>query len=290
MGANQTTLSGAIRSSNLEFRSGTLLGASTIGGTLNWTGGTISGTVTIPATSTLNISGDAAKPLSGGVINTGGTTYWTGAGNFNLNNNATFNNTGDFNVQTDASLVQIGGGTSTFTNQGTFTRSGTPGMATVQLGRFSNTGIVDVQTGTLVFFTVFNVTSSGAGSSFHTAPCATLAFSGGAPVVENLTNDGTLMVNSGSSLNVNATLTNLAGMTLTGGTFVIGGTLTLPSADGIVTNAAAFVLDGSSAQVLTSSGGNRAGDLRHQCGHRAASRSRTAAPSRPEDRLPTRGT
>ncbi len=36
--------SGAISSTNLEFRSGTLLGTSTLTGTLHWTGGTIMGT------------------------------------------------------------------------------------------------------------------------------------------------------------------------------------------------------------------------------------------------------
>ena len=181
LGANQAPLNGAISTSNLEFRSGRLSGTSTITGTLNWTGGTIEGgpmAMTIASGSTLNLMGDAAKTLSGSSINNAGTTNWTGAGDLNLNNNAIFNNTGVFNVQTDASLVQIGGGTSTFDNQGTLTKSVTGGTTTVQLVNFKNSGAVDVQTGTLDFPQIGTntLTASGAGNRFRADAGAAVTF------------------------------------------------------------------------------------------------------------------
>jgi fibronectin-binding autotransporter adhesin len=81
------------------------------------------------------------------------------------------------------------------------------------------------------------------GESFATSP--TVAFS----------NAGTLIIGAGSTFNVTGTWSNFSGTTLTGGTFVIGGTLQFTDAD-IVTNAATIVLDSPSAQILDQANNN----------------------------------
>ena len=70
-------------------------------GPLNWTGGTISGTLN--DTGVLNLSGSANKELVG-TINQSGTTTWTGTGDLFLDNPNLFNNLvgSTFDVQTDA--------------------------------------------------------------------------------------------------------------------------------------------------------------------------------------------
>jgi len=72
------------------------------------------------------------------------------------------------------------------------------------------------------------------------------------PGSNGVTNTGTLQVNAGSTLRVTDGLTNFSGTTLTGGTYIVYGsvgnlgTMSLANAN-IVTNAATIVLDGSNA-------------------------------------------
>jgi hypothetical protein len=67
----------------------------------------------------------------------------------------------------------------------------------------------------------------------------------------NLTNSGTLTVDAGSTLTVTGTLTNLSSGTLTGGTYTVGGTVQLASANGGITqNGANLTLTGKTAEIL----------------------------------------
>ena len=80
----------------------------------------------------------------------------------------------------------------------------------------------------------------------------TLASNASFASVGSFTNSGSLTVNKGSKFSVTTgTLTNLSGGTLAGGTYTIGGTLQLPTANGgIVTNAANLTLTGTAAKIF----------------------------------------
>ncbi len=66
------------------------------------------------------------------------------------------------------------------------------------------------------------------------------------------TNNGTVSVTAGNKLISTATLTNFSGSTLTGGTYLVGGTFEFPGAS-IVTNAASITLDGTASAFLNQS-------------------------------------
>lgn len=81
------------------------------------------------------------------------------------------------------------------------------------------------------------------------------------PDVSGFTNNGTLSVNSGSTMFINGTFNNFASQTLTGGTYSVSGTLEFPNAS-IVTNAGSITLTGTAAKILNSSTlGNALGAL-----------------------------
>jgi hypothetical protein len=71
--------------------------------------------------------------------------------------------------------------------------------------------------------------------------------------VGDFSNAGTLTVGTGGTFQVTGNLTNFSGTTLTGGSYVVSGTLQFPNAN-IVTNAASIVLDGSAAQIIDQAG------------------------------------
>jgi hypothetical protein len=66
-----------------------------------------------------------------------------------------------------------------------------------------------------------------------------------------ITNKGKFVVSSGAMLDITGVLTNFSGTTLTGGNYLIGGTLKFPNAN-IVTNAAKILLNTPTAQILNS--------------------------------------
>jgi hypothetical protein len=146
----------------LNLGTGTLSGAGTVTvtGTLNWTGGTLSGDGQLVTSGSMAISGSGGKNLDGRTLNNAGTVTWTGGGNINGGNNAVFNNQSGavFDAQTDATL----GGGIVFNNAGTFKKSAGTGTTTVN-ALFSNTGTLDVETGTVKLggtFTNFDSTAA----------------------------------------------------------------------------------------------------------------------------------
>ena len=62
----QITFTGPI--TNFSMTGGTLGGTNVVTGTLNWTGGTISGALTVASTGVLNIGGSAIKSISSGIV------------------------------------------------------------------------------------------------------------------------------------------------------------------------------------------------------------------------------
>jgi len=142
-----------------------LAAESAIEGTLNHTGGTLSGAgelvvrgayaaagimsgsgkTTIADTGTLSIVGNGHvwsrtfDNFGTATWNTGG--IWTGAG--------TFNNHGTFTVSSGGALVLAGSSSNAFNNLGTFIKSGTGSLTADPAKPFNNSGTVDVQAGTL---------------------------------------------------------------------------------------------------------------------------------------------
>jgi hypothetical protein len=195
---------------DLDIAAGTLRGAGvlTVEGDSTWDGGMITGNLTIPAGATLTVSGVVNMTLKGTLTNAG-TVIWNSPVDLNTSARGAINNLagGVFDIQNDQAIrfhPDDGYAPYSFTNAGTLRKSAGDGVTQISASAlFTNTGVVEVDTGTLTFGTYF---------------------------------------------------TNYAGMTLTGGTYLVSGTLQIP--DDIQTNAATVVLDGPDAQVVDANGDN----------------------------------
>ncbi len=220
-GVGEAVLSGNITATNLIFTAGTWRGAATLSGTLEWTGGTLIPQLTISAGSTLKLTGAGAKSLmNSGVITNLGSVTWTG-GQFNLDNNVTFNNRPGalFDVQFDGTMIQNGGGTSTFRNDGTYRKSAGANTNTIQIVSFVNTGTTTVSNG-VIRFSNTAVTAFGAGNTFHADNGAGLLFNQTCAITNStFSGAGPKYLAVGAfeaSVNGNVTATNLI---LTSGTW-----------------------------------------------------------------------
>jgi len=205
----------------LSFGAGILSGTNTIQGAFNWTGGTVSGTLTVSSNATLNMSGAATKTVNGALTNLG-TTTWSGSGQLTLANGTFYNQSGAlFDIQTDVTLGRSGG--EIFFNVGTFRKSAGTGVGSIT-PNFVNTGAVQAQTGTLIF---------GAGTldgTFTADAGATINFNDGGSartftldMMPNFSGAGTIQFISGFiKFTVPITNFQLAGATLAGTNVVIG--------------------------------------------------------------------
>jgi hypothetical protein len=121
-------------------------------GPVEWTAGTIQGGPLTIATD-WTISGDSDKSLSsyGATLNNAGDVVWTGAGYLNVSGYGVFNNLAGatFDVQTDGYISGNGYSASAFNNAGTFRKTAGTGTTTINGPPLNNSGIVEVQTGTL---------------------------------------------------------------------------------------------------------------------------------------------
>jgi hypothetical protein len=254
----------------LTLSGGVLTGLHNLGidGALNWTGGAQSGAGRTFIAGSLNISGSAGKLLDTRTLINLGTVTWTGAGGLNLNNGALLDNTpaGTFLVQNDIALAVPIFGTGRFVNEGLLRKQASSGTSTIQV-YFSNTGTLDVQTGTLTItgpFANFDPVSralvGGAylvrgtlqfGTSTPTTNAATIVLDGASAGVGGLsalaanTSDGTLVIQNGATFSHAGPFSNAGGLivgegsafVLTSGgaytqtdgyTLLAGGTLTAP--------------------------------------------------------------
>lgn len=199
-----------------------------------------------------------------------------------LNINATIDNltvdSGDqLTIQNAQSLIIAGGvNTGTITNNGTIALSSTggstdlrltttdvtlQGTGKVTLSDASNNFILDLTPGANTLTNAAGHTIEGAGQlgantlnlvnagliDANVASANKLTI---APSAGGVTNNGTLRANAGSTLTVTDGLTNFSGTTLTGGAYQVLGTMRLPAATDIITNAATILLDGAGSQLL----------------------------------------
>ena len=159
-GINLTGNSG-IANFNLTTN-GSISGTFTNSGTMNWSGGTLSATMTIAPGGVLNISGGAQKNFYG-TINNQGVVTWSGSGVIAAGSGGAFNNQsgGLFDVQGDATYYYAIVSQPSFNNAGTFRKSAGAGTTAFNSIPFSNTGTVDIQRGTLNFDNGFTQTAAG---------------------------------------------------------------------------------------------------------------------------------
>ncbi|WP_395735347.1 hypothetical protein [Prosthecobacter sp.] len=123
-------------------------------GTLNWSSGSVYGTLVIAANSTLNFSGMGDKNLgNNAVLDNAGTINWSGLAIQNVNGFGGVNNqsAGVFNVTGDGTVFANYGGTGTFTNAGVFRKNGGSSSAYVNSWVFNNTSQVISNSGSINF-------------------------------------------------------------------------------------------------------------------------------------------
>jgi hypothetical protein len=151
LGGN-TAINGILTASNLQFNSGSLSGTNVLEGTLTWSGGSLAGTLTVDSNSVLNIVPGGGNGFDGLVLTNYGTVNWTNTPLYGRNDkNASIYNYGLWDAQDDQYFTGgYDGGITLFDNYGTFRKSGHDGRTTLDGNvLFNNTGIVDLQSGTL---------------------------------------------------------------------------------------------------------------------------------------------
>jgi hypothetical protein len=130
---------------------GTLSGADTVSvtGLMNWSGGAQEGTGETRAQGGMTLAGTTKTIVQRTVVNAAGqTATWT-AGQFNTGTGGTFRNLGTLTTNFDGNFSDnLGGGQTTFDNQGNLTKTAGAGNSTFT-AVVANSGTLTVQSGTL---------------------------------------------------------------------------------------------------------------------------------------------
>ncbi|HYT89560.1 MAG TPA: putative Ig domain-containing protein, partial [Gemmataceae bacterium] len=155
----------------------------------------------------------------------------------------------------------------TLTNTGTLTVNAGSGGGRTLSAELRNSGTVNVNTSTTLGRTGATHQNSGnlnlngatltvTGNALTNAAAGVILSTGSSTLSNTpaFTNQGTVNVPNGT-LNVTGPFTNFSGTTLTGGTYLVGGTFKFPNAD-IRTNAATIVLDGPGSAIVNPSNVN----------------------------------
>ncbi len=158
--AGGITLAGGVASTtSVRLEGGSVTGVSnaTYSGTgpLDWTAGTLGGSVTIGSESVLTIGGVAGKVLAGGaVLNNQGTMNWSGPGAiynyaYNIGDRAAVNNLGVFNIAADGLMFAYDYNPSFLTNAvgSKIRKTAGTGVSGVNY-TFVNAGAVEILAGT----------------------------------------------------------------------------------------------------------------------------------------------
>jgi hypothetical protein len=263
------------------------IAADSSGNTLFLTGSTVTNTSTMEASGggILQIDGDETILNTGGIIEAltgstvnivgtikGGTLTTTGTGVIQSQNatlDGTVNiptNAGKLNVKTFDLFLQ-----GTINNTGTITLSGTSCVILNQPSTLTGSGKLIMASTTCIFgsgnaFTNQS-TIEGSGSIGDSNPMpitnnGTILANQKSPLLivpdaTGFTNNGKLMVNPGSTLDLKGLFNNLSTTgTLTGGTYAVSGLLSFPNA--VVTNGANITLTGASAEIFNNNNSNNA--------------------------------
>ncbi len=188
------TLEGAVEvgsagtpAGGFEIAGGTLNGPGSLSvvggsGTVSWTTGTLSTTLTVGAGARLEIDTTAYPYLSTGTINNAGTGVITGdplinSGGYLSGYNGTLNNSGLLQIARDGTVLYNQGVIPVINNTGTIVKTAGPGTGTLQWA-LNNNGAAGSDSGTLAF--AAGSTALGSTGSFPAGTVAArVAFTGG---------------------------------------------------------------------------------------------------------------
>lgn len=125
-------------------------------GTFVWSGGMLNAAMQWSANLKAEISGSEQKVLQAGRITNYGNVVWTGAGTLHAVGQGEFRNEGTFEMQNDSSFYYYNNGVypvGRFVNTGTLRKTSATGATTFRPDyggwAFLNTGLIDIQSGTL---------------------------------------------------------------------------------------------------------------------------------------------
>ncbi|MCX6926669.1 MAG: hypothetical protein NT154_26210 [Verrucomicrobia bacterium] len=168
---------------DLRLHGGSIRGTFTIGGTLDWTGGTFSGLITVSSNVVVNLAFVQAGVVNGRLINHGRIVWPAGTFSALVFDNGILENAADgsVDVQLDVDLLTGGVGNGQIINTGVIRKSGGGGISQLRAGvSMQNTGLLDLQSGRLDFYDgftssgTFNVTNGAAlnlsSGTFHLLP------------------------------------------------------------------------------------------------------------------------
>jgi hypothetical protein len=243
----------------------------------------LTGLKTIASNGELELENGAVVTTTGALNNAGklGIDY-DGNGGSSMSIGGSLTNSGTLLVGNDdafGSTMKIGG--PSLTNTGSINLSGGSGVAELEINApkvtVSGAGTINLSniasnviSGASATDTLINsgntIQGSGSIADIGLINSGTILADQSTPLVIapsslGLNNQGTLGVNAGSTLQITGTnggsLLNFSGTTLTGGTYMVGGTLQFgASGSSIVTNAANITLLGAGSQIIDLSGGN----------------------------------
>lgn len=254
------------------------IGTSTGGALSNFSGTTLtSGTYSVSGTLEFGASGTSVVTDAANISLTGaGAKIVDFASQNVLTDLSTITSAGSFTLSGSAAFITVGN----FTNSGALIVNSGSKFTVISTGSLTNfssstetlTGGIYTVGGTLLFAGVnivtdaANITLDGTGeienlstsksglanlATITSAGSFTLGSNANFRTIGNLTDNGKLTVNNGSTLTVTGDLTNFSTSTktLTGGTYTVGGTLEFTGAN-IVTNAANLTITGTTAMIL----------------------------------------
>jgi len=250
----------AISVNHLTMSGGTLnvTGAisTTSTGVVDWSSDAVlagGGSLTIASAATMNVTGSGTRYIDGGTLNNDGTVNWSGGNNLSVYNSGVINNhaSGLFSVKNDQIIYQhCCAGGQAFNNAGTFRKSVATNTTTIQSNGFTNSGTVDVQSGTLSF------TSGGTSTAIvNAASPGHVVFNSAAYTLSGaatLTGSGNFQI-SGGQLNVSGSAIALDHLTMSGGILNVTGAIST-SASGVVDWSSDSILTGAGSMTIASGG------------------------------------
>jgi uncharacterized repeat protein (TIGR01451 family) len=259
-GATLNVAATGVTVEHLTMSSGTLNVTGSISttatGVVDWSSDSLlagTGSLSIVSGSTMNITGSGTRYVGGGTLNNSGTVNWSGGNNLSVYSSGVINNLagGLFHAKNDQLIYQhccTAG--QAFNNVGTFRKSIATGTTTIQSIGFTNSGTVDVQSGTL------NLTSGGTSTGiFNATSTGRFLFNGSGYTLgagATLTGPGNFEINGGQ-LNVVATGVTADHLTMNGGVVNVTGSIAT-TASGVVDWSADAVLTGAGSMTIASGG------------------------------------
>jgi putative metal-binding protein/thrombospondin type 3 repeat protein len=221
-------------------------GTLVVDGTYNWSGGSWQDAGTTTCNGALNISGTSLHDLPGRILNTNGTTTWTGTGDIRTGTGTLITNGGTWDIQNNQTLNSAYGGTPIFVNNGTVRKTAGTGVSSLTIV-FNNASLADI-------------TVSGGTLGIDTGGTSTGSFTGSAGTT--LRFGGTAAYNAGSSIAApTVVITGSTGTIDINGTYNVSGQTTFSSlttnfnpASTLTSLGTTLVVNGGTAVVNLNSG------------------------------------